>query len=130
VDKDKRRIRLGMKQLQPTSADEFIAEHKTGDMVSGRLMDVSVGRARVELGEGVHAICRTKEAASTAAKPQANSAKADVSTMSALLTAKWKTGGTAAAQETGPEPLRPGQIRTFRITLLDPAQKKIEVELA
>ena len=142
VDRGKRRIRLGMKQLQPTSVDEYIAEHQLGEVVSGRLVDVSVGRARVELGEGVNAICRTKEPSAAAAAPAAakerpaDEPKVDLSTMSAMLTAKWKTGGGSAAsagaskEPAGPEPLKPGQVRTFRITLLDAAQKKIEVELA
>ena len=42
-----------MKQLQPTSIDEYIAEHKEGDLVTGRVADVSGGKAKVELGEGV-----------------------------------------------------------------------------
>jgi hypothetical protein len=29
-----------MKQLQPTSVDEYIEEHKVGDAVSGRVVDV------------------------------------------------------------------------------------------
>ena len=58
VDTEKRRLRLGMKQLVPTSLDEYIAEHKEGDVVTGRMMEVSGGRARVELGEGVQAACR------------------------------------------------------------------------
>src|SRR5450432_725990 len=33
VDTEKRRLRLGMKQLVPTSLDEYIAEHKEGDVV-------------------------------------------------------------------------------------------------
>ena len=33
-----------MKQLVPTSLDEYIAEHKEGDVVTGRMMDVSGGR--------------------------------------------------------------------------------------
>lgn len=132
VDKAKRRIRLGLKQLQPTSTDEFIAEHNVGDVVSGRLIDVSVGRARVELGEGVLAICRTKEhAAAASTKSDTGGAKVDVSAMSQLLKAKWKSGaGTGGAQEGGPEPLRPGQVRQFRITILDAGQKKIELETA
>ena len=133
VDSAKRRIRLGIKQLQPTSVDEYIAEHQVGEVVSGRLVDVSVGRARVELGEGVNAVCRTKESAPPASAPKASTdAKADLSTMTAMLTAKWKTGGAGGGSPapSGPEALKPGQIRTFRITLLDPAQKKIELELA
>ena len=57
VDREKRRIRLGLKQLQPTSIDEYIAEHKEGDVVTGRVADISGGRAKVELGEGVRATC-------------------------------------------------------------------------
>ena len=41
IDTEKRRIRLGMKQLVPTSLDEYIAEHKEGDMVTGRMTEVS-----------------------------------------------------------------------------------------
>ena len=43
--------RLGMKQLVPTSLDEYIAEHKEGDMVTGRMIELSGSRARVELGK-------------------------------------------------------------------------------
>src|SRR6267143_2366703 len=57
VDREKRRIRLGLKQLQPTSIDEYIAEHKEGDVVTGRVADVSGGRAKVELGEGIRVTC-------------------------------------------------------------------------
>ncbi len=132
LDKAKRRIRLGMKQLQPTSVDEYIAEHKVGEVVSGRLVDVSVGRARVELGEGVNAVCRSKEPTAAPAARPADEPKADLSTMTAMLKSRWKSGpGTSqGGAPSGPEPLKPGQIRTFKITLIDPAQKKIEVELA
>jgi small subunit ribosomal protein S1 len=134
IDKSRRRIRLGMKQLEPTSVDEYIAEHQNGEVVSGRLIEVTNGRARVELGEGVYATCRMKEAASEKSEQKvAAENKADLSTMTAMLTAKWKTGGGAAGSGGsggGREQVKAGQIRTFRITLLDPAHKKIEVELA
>src|SRR5450759_5733823 len=58
LDVEKRRLRLGMKQLVPTSLDEYIVEHKEGDVVTGRMTDVSSGRAKVDLGEGVHETCR------------------------------------------------------------------------
>src|SRR6185312_13387555 len=54
-DVEKRRLRLGMKQLVPTSLDEYIAEHKEGDVVTGRMVEASGNRGRVELGEGVQA---------------------------------------------------------------------------
>jgi len=61
---EKRRLRLGMKQLIPTSLDEYIAEHKEGDVVTGRITDASGGRAKVELGEGIQAGCRLNTEAS------------------------------------------------------------------
>jgi small subunit ribosomal protein S1 len=127
VDRGKRRIRLGMKQLEPTSADEYIAGHQLGEVVTGRVMDVSNGRARIELGEGVTAMCRFgSEPTSAKAAPQ-DASRADLSQLTAMLSAKWKEG---KASQQGPEPLRTGQIRSFRITSLDPAQKRIDVELA
>ncbi len=52
IDGGKRQIKLSMKQLIPTSIDEYIAEHKAGDVVSGRVVEES-GSAIVELGEGI-----------------------------------------------------------------------------
>ena len=45
-----------------------------------------------------------------------------------MLAAKWKHGEAASSLKR--EPVRSGQIRSFRILKLDPAQKKIELELA
>ena len=130
VDTAKRLLRLGMKQLVPTSVDEYIAEHKEGDTVTGRMGEISGGHARVELGDGINATCRiaalsparalVEEAMQSASKP-------DLSSLSSKLKAHWKGG--AAAVEAKPESARTGQIRKFRIIRLDPAAKKIELEL-
>ena len=53
VDTEKRRLRLGIKQLVPTSVEEYIAEHQEGNVVSGRVVETSGEQARVELGEGI-----------------------------------------------------------------------------
>jgi small subunit ribosomal protein S1 len=124
VDTAKRRLRLGMKQLIPTSLDEYITEHKVGDVVTGRMTDVSSGRAKVELGEGVHATCRLSESKDEESKPAAG--RVDLSSLSSMLQARWKSGETGS----GKSEVRSGQIRSFRITKLDPAAKKIELELA
>jgi small subunit ribosomal protein S1 len=131
VDTAKRLLRLGMKQLVPTSVDEYISEHKEGDVVTGRMSEVSGEHARVELGDGINAACRiaavnpaeglVEEATQSASKP-------DLSSLSSKLKAHWKGGATAV--EAKPESARSGQIRKFRITKLDPAAKKIELELA
>ena len=127
VDLEKRRLRLGMKQLVPTSLDEYIAEHQVGNVVTGRMTEVSGGRARVELGEGIQASCKLSvEPAAEEDKP--SSAKADLSSMSSMLAAKWKGGQSGGAPKN--EPPRAGQIRSFRIVKLDAPAKKIELELA
>ena len=55
IDSAKRQIKLSMKQLIPTSIDEYIAEHKVGDSVSGRVVEITASGAIVELGEGIRA---------------------------------------------------------------------------
>src|SRR5262249_19287655 len=119
VDREKRRIRLGLKQLQPTSMDEYIAEHKEGDLVSGRVANIARGRATVELGEGIQASCDIAAAESNQAA--AEPAKADLSALSSMLAAKWKHGEAGRLSGGKREPARAGQIRSFRIVRLDPA---------
>jgi small subunit ribosomal protein S1 len=128
IDTEKRQIKLSMKQLIPTSIDEYIAEHQAGNLVSGRVIELGAGTAVVELGEGIRAQCRVKPVA--AAAPEAETkpgGKADLSSLTSLLSARWK--GNAPAATAGPEALSQGQIRSFRIVKLDAETKKIEVEL-
>ncbi len=125
LDAEKKRIRLSMKALEPTSADIFIGEHQVGDLVSGRVVETHATHAKVEISEGVHARCRLKDAAAGAEKARA--AAADVDDLAALLAAKWKGGGSA---ESDRKTLRTGQLRRFRILALDPAHRRIEVEVA
>ncbi len=131
VDNAKRNVRLSIKQMAPSSLDEYIAEHKEGDVVTGRMMEVFGETARVELGEGVFASCRIttqvpSEQAAAETKPKES--KADLSSLSSMLQAKWKTGPSPAAAK--PNASSAGQIRSFRISKLDAAAKKIELELA
>ena len=131
IDKEKRQLRLSIKQLIPTSVDEYIAEHKIGDVVTGRMMETSGTTVRVELGEGIQAMCRmtekiTDDETTTAKAPQAEG-KVDLSFLSAMLNARWKGG--SAGPVTKPETARAGQIRSFRIVKLDAEAKKLEVEL-
>ncbi len=128
LDKAKRRIRMGMKQLIPTSADEYIAEHKEGDVVTGRISEMARGRVSVELGEGVHASCSLGGGASKD-EPK-NETKTDLSSLTSMLASKWKAGVGDVGQPARKEPAREGQVRSFRITKLDAEKKRIEVELA
>ncbi len=135
VDTEKRQVRLGIKQMAPSGLDEYIAEHKEGDSVSGRIAELFHGRARVELGEGVEGSC-SMEVADLSGKehttePASQSARGDtpldLSSLGSMLQARWKGASTAAVAK--PEPVRTGEVRKFRITKLDPATKKIELKL-
>jgi small subunit ribosomal protein S1 len=127
VDKGKRRLRLGVKQLQPTSVDEYIAEHKEGEVVTGRVADVTKGRIQVELGEGVRAVCALP---GEEKEESASAGRADVSTLSSMLANKWKKGQADTSAPAKKEAARAGQVRTFRITKLDAEKKRIEIEMA
>jgi small subunit ribosomal protein S1 len=154
IDPEKRQIKLSIKQLIPTEIDEYIAEHKIGDLVSGRVIEQSISLIHVELGDGIRAICHisstaaiaaesasaTPEAAPAAgalASPQRSAgaptapqvpAKLDLSSLSSQLKSRWKGHTPAAAAQ--PDAFSEGQIRSFKITKLDAEYKKIEVELA
>jgi small subunit ribosomal protein S1 len=127
LDPQKRLIRLSMKQLVPTGLDEYLSEHKEGDVVTGRLTEISGGVARIELGEGIFAMC----AIAAEGMPEAGATdelKADLSALTSMLAARWK--GSAAAASSKPEAARIGQIRSFRIVRLDPVAKRIDLTLA
>jgi small subunit ribosomal protein S1 len=132
IDKEKRQLRLSIKQMVPSSLDEYIAEHKQGDVVTGRMVDVSGGYARVELGEGVQGTCPMPSGVASekaTEKTTSGAQKADLSSLSSMLTARWK-GGSSTGGIAKRESAQTGQIRSFRIAKLDPAAKKIELELA
>lgn len=138
VAADKRQIRLSIKQMIPTGLDEYLAEHKAGDQVTGRLLEDSGERVKVELGEGVFAHCWLAPAEIPAAEP--TESRADLSSLSAMLNARWKTEtsssqakvGKGAQAKTAPaaiEAPRAGQIRSFVIIKIDAATKSIELKL-
>src|SRR5579859_7558467 len=127
LDREKRQLRLSMKQLAPSDLDEYLSEHKQGDVVTGRIIELSGENARVELGEGIQAACRISV---PAAKNEASTSGAapDLSALTSMLSARWKSG--APVGESKREEIRLGQVRSFRVAKLDPDAKKIELELA
>ena len=64
--------------------------HKRRSVPCQRRTDVSSGRAKVELGEGVYASCRISESAP--AEEAKSEGKADLSSLSSMLAQKWKSG--------------------------------------
>jgi small subunit ribosomal protein S1 len=103
------------------------------------VVETSDHQATVELGEGIRATCRlaAAKAAASPQKPSSGAAapaaakaegRADLGSLSAMLSARWK--GSAASSSAAPEPIAAGQVRSFRITRLDPASKQIQLELS
>ena len=98
LDIEKRRLKLGIKQLVPTGIDEYLAEHQEKDVVSGRVMEVSGSTAKVELGEGIQAVSRLaaeKQKQEVAAAKQSVGGKADLASLGSMLQARWKGGAIA-----------------------------------
>jgi small subunit ribosomal protein S1 len=137
MDREKRQLKLSIKQMVPTGLDEFIAEHVVGDTVSGRIIDIDAAAktARVELGEGILTTCALP-AAPKAEETPAASGPVDLSQLGSLLSSKWKTDvspkgkATKVAPSSAPKTVEAGQVRSFRITALDVDTKKIGLELA
>ena len=126
VDPEKRRLKLGIKQMVPTSIEEYIAERHQGDIVTGRVMEIAGEQVRVELGEGIHGIYRIVAQQSDKRETPVAS-KVDLGSLSSMLRAHWK--GSTDASASKPDAVGTGQIRSFRISKLDAAAKKIELEL-
>ena len=99
-----------MKQLVPTGLDEYLVEHKEGDVVTGRVVEVSGETAKVELGEGIRAQCRIGTAAKEASP---STGKADLSSLTSMLQTRWKSG--PSAQVANADAVQTGQVRKFRI---------------
>jgi small subunit ribosomal protein S1 len=125
-DRERRRIRLGMKQLEPTSVDVWISEHQIGETVTGRVTDVKPDRAKVELGDGVYGVCKLAAGESEQDAKAGGASKADISQMTAMLAARWKSGPDLESDQ---KAIRAGQIRQFKIAAIDPQSKRIELEL-
>ncbi|HZQ68503.1 MAG TPA: 30S ribosomal protein S1 [Terriglobales bacterium] len=124
VEPEKRNVKLSMKQLVPTGLDEYLVEHKEGDVVTGRVVEVSGETANVELGEGIRAQCRIVAAAKEAG---ASMGKADLSSLTSMLQARWKSG--PSTQAANADAVQIGQVRKFRIAKLDVPGKTIALEL-
>ena len=124
IDTAKRQLRLGIKQMAPSGLDEYLAEHKVGDVVTGRIMQAGED-GRVELGEGVVGLCKNLAGLPAKAEPRIEP-KADLSSLTSMLQARWKSG---SGGESKPDAARSGQVRSFRIARLDPSEKKIELEM-
>ncbi len=140
IDREKRQLRLSIKQMVPTGLDEFIAEHAVGDTVTGRIIDIDrpSNTARIELGEGIVAPCAVPplETTNDSATQAISGGPVDISQLGSLLSSKWKTANEPSKPVKGSKPaisdskvLAAGQVRSFRLVELNPETKKLALEL-
>jgi small subunit ribosomal protein S1 len=122
TEPEAKRLKLGMKQLEPTSADQFAQHAAVGDRVSGRVVEVRGNRVVVELGEGVQGVCQIEETSSGSASQVSSGSLAE------QLAAAWKGGIKSAGS--GSEPYRVGEVRSFTIKTMDASGRKIELNPA
>jgi small subunit ribosomal protein S1 len=62
IEPDKRRLSLGVKQLQPDVWETFFAQHRVGDVLHGKVLRVASFGAFVEIAEGIEGLCHNSEA--------------------------------------------------------------------
>jgi small subunit ribosomal protein S1 len=62
IEPDKRRLSLGVKQLQPDVWEAFFEKHRVGDVMRGKVLRVASFGAFVEISEGIEGLCHNSEA--------------------------------------------------------------------
>jgi small subunit ribosomal protein S1 len=62
IEPDKRRLSLGVKQLQPDVWESFFEQHHVGDVLRGKVLRVATFGAFVEIADGVEGLCHNSEA--------------------------------------------------------------------
>ena len=112
AEPESKRLKLGMKQLESTAADQLMKQLAVGDRVTGRILQVRGNEVRVQLGEGIEGVCLIDEAAS------GENAAASGASLAEQLAAAWKGGAKS-------DPFREGQLRSFTIKRID--GKRIEL---
>jgi len=118
VDSETRHLKLSMKQLEATPADQFAQDVKVGDRVTGRVVQVKGKKVTVQLGEGVEGVCIVENAPAAATSSGGSLAE--------QLAAAWK-GGVKPSSGGGSEPYKDGELRSFTIKSIDPSGKRIEL---
>src|SRR5271165_1219971 len=69
IEPDKRRLSLGVKQMQPDIWDSFFAQHRVGDIVHGKVLRVANFGAFIEIADGVEGLCHNSEAVDSHGAP-------------------------------------------------------------
>ncbi|MGH9517434.1 MAG: 30S ribosomal protein S1, partial [Terriglobales bacterium] len=69
IEPDKRRLSLGVKQLQPDAWESFFEQHHVGDVLHGKVLRVASFGAFVEIADGIEGLCHNSEAQDANGQP-------------------------------------------------------------
>jgi len=69
IEPDKRRLSLGVKQMQPDVWETFFTKHRVGDIVHGKVLRVATFGAFVEIAQGIEGLCHNSEAVDDKGQP-------------------------------------------------------------
>ncbi len=61
IDPENRRMSLSIKDLEPNAWDDFVLNHKPGDLVKGKIARFASFGAFVELGDNLEGLCHISE---------------------------------------------------------------------
>ncbi len=61
IDPDNRRMSLSIKDLEPNAWNDFVASHKPGDVIKGKIARFASFGAFVELGDNLEGLCHISE---------------------------------------------------------------------
>ena len=129
IDTAKKRVRVGMKQLEPTEADRFMSEVEIGSRVTGRVKSVQDGTAVIELGTGVHGICSTRGPGSGNPRGTPLGQTSDLSSLKTMLESAW-AGRERTSSASSRDPLAPGSVHSFTVKRMDAETGAIELSRA
>ena len=132
INSESRKVKVGMKQLEPTEVESAMAQMTVGEVLTGRIAKIEGDKATVEIGDGVKGICAITPKSSSK-KNVALGQTSDLGSLKTMLESAWRGtdgGGQPPAdseETTEEERLTSGSVHSFRVTRLDKANGVIEL---
>lgn len=124
-DYARKRLKLGMKQLEPTEAEVFLSHVAVGELVTGRVVKTEGAQAIVEIGDGVRGVCAVKSRRNLR-KSAPLGQTSDLSSLKSMLETAWKGDGSDS-RTASQAPLTPGSVHSFKITRIDIERGAVEL---
>lgn len=125
-DPSRKRLKVGMKQLEPTEAEVFLSEVEVGQSVTGRVVAADGANAVIEVAPGVRGICPLRSDGTPHKGPSLGQTS-DLSSLKTMLESAWKGDREDGAEEPTGDQLTAGSVHSFRITRVDASKGIIEL---